>query len=369
MIREFKVRNFMNFRDELVFSFANDKNYEFNRDVIENGIIRDSVIVGYNATGKSNLGWALLDITNHLTDNRNTRVPKKLYTNLYTNDPEAHFSYLFQFGEHTVTYIYDKEDIETINREILIIDDKEVIKSSDGTIFVDIPGAETLDIDKKSSKLSLVKYVYRNSIINTEDIYGQIFTEFMGFVDKMLMAASTDRRMYSGFSDKEGKLSNLICELENGVKGLEEFLNDMGIQYELLEREDTEGATIYCKVNGQEIPFVSMCSSGTMSLVFFYYWYKQVDEIKFLYLDEYDAFYHTDLSIKVLKKLIENHNIQVVVSSHNTDIISNELLRPDCYFFMDDNKLIPFYKKTNKALREAHNLQKMYKAGAFDGKN
>ena len=33
---------------------------------------------------------------------------------------------------------------------------------------------------------------------------------------------------------------------------------------------------------------------------------------------------------------------------------------------LKDNEIKPFYKKTGKALREAHNLQKMYKAGAFN---
>lgn len=81
---------------------------------------------------------------------------------------------------------------------------------------------------------------------------------------------------------------------------------------------------------------------------------------------EFDAFYHTDLSKKILMILAEMENMQVVVSSHDTDIISNELLRPDCYFILEDNEIGPFYKRTRKALREARNLQKMYKAGAFN---
>lgn len=56
----------------------------------------------------------------------------------------------------------------------------------------------------------------------------------------------------------------------------------------------------------------------------------------------------------------------VACNSHNTDIISNELLRPDCYFELKDNRISPFCNLTGKALREAHNLQKMYKAGAFN---
>ena len=54
MLAEFRVRNYKNFRDELKFSLEQNKNYEFNQDAVYNGIIKDSVVVGYNASGKTN---------------------------------------------------------------------------------------------------------------------------------------------------------------------------------------------------------------------------------------------------------------------------------------------------------------------------
>lgn len=76
MLAEFKVRNYKNFRDELLFSLESEKNYEFNQEAIHNGIIKDSVIVGYNASGKTNLGWAIMDIIIHLTDKTDKGVKK-----------------------------------------------------------------------------------------------------------------------------------------------------------------------------------------------------------------------------------------------------------------------------------------------------
>lgn len=73
MLQEFKVRNYKNFRDELLFSFRTSKNYEFNRGLIKNGIIKDCLVVGENASGKTNLGYAIFDIIWHLTD----KVKKK----------------------------------------------------------------------------------------------------------------------------------------------------------------------------------------------------------------------------------------------------------------------------------------------------
>ena len=67
-----------------------------------------------------------------------------------------------------------------------------------------------------------------------------------------------------------------------------------------------------------------------------------------------------------MKKVIELQNVQAIVTSHNTDLLSAGLLRPDCIFKLEENKIKSFSELTEKALREAHNLQKMYKAGAFN---
>ena len=58
--------------------------------------------------------------------------------------------------------------------------------------------------------------------------------------------------------------------------------------------------------------------------------------------------------------------VQVFTTTHNTDLMSNDLLRPDCYFLLENNSIKAISELTEKELRQAHNLQKMYKAGAFN---
>ena len=340
MLKEFRVRNFMNFRDELIFSLENKKSYEFNNDLISNGIIEKAAVIGYNASGKSNLGEALLDIANHITDVAKTTVSKGLYTNLYSQDKEAHFSYTFQFDKNEVIYQYDKIDPITVTRERVWINKKEVLRKDNDSVLIDLAGAETVNIDNMNSTISLVRYVYANTALDKSDIYSNTFIKFVEFVKGMLMISATDTRKYAGFTNVQGNMFSLICDLDHGVEDLEKFLHSCEIDYKLVEMEDEEGKNIY--------------------------WHKQCKDIKFMYIDEFDAFYHTDLALSVVKLLIKEKGEQVVVSTHNTDIISNEILRPDCYFELGDNKLLPLYQKTTKALRQAHNLQKMYKAGAFN---
>ena len=95
--------------------------------------------------------------------------------------------------------------------------------------------------------------------------------------------------------------------------------------------------------------------------------YKHFKDVKFLFIDEFDAFYHFELSINIIKHLIEYENMQTVLTSHNTIIADNNLLRPDCYFILKDGALKSFADSTDRELREGHNLGKMLRQGEFNG--
>ena len=61
-----------------------------------------------------------------------------------------------------------------------------------------------------------------------------------------------------------------------------------------------------------------------------------------------------------------NRNTQVILTTHNTNLLSNELIRPDCAYVIDGSKIKSLKKATNKEIREIHNLERLYQAGEFD---
>lgn len=365
MLAEFKVRNYRNFRDELRFSLESGKNYEFNQKAIQNGVIKDAVVLGYNASGKTNLGRAIMDIINHLTDEKRDKGSKVFYSNLYSQDDVVSFAYKFKFDDHILEYAYEKESEEHILRETIKIDGKKVIVNDTDLCYARLKGSETLNLENWDHSMSFVKYVYANTMLDKEEPYCQVFIKFMKFVNRMLWFSSTEGLKAVGLASDGGNLIEKICNLKDGVKNLELLLREMNLPFQLKAKDKGEGINIYCQMGEKEVLFAPLMSSGTRSLVFLFLWYLQRENLSFIFIDEFDAFYHTDLSIAVIRKLMREEHIQTVFTSHNTDIISNEILRPDCYFILDDNAIHPFSELTDKALREAHNLQKMYKAGAF----
>lgn len=364
MLQRFKVRNYKNFRDELIFSFKTVKNYEFNIELIKDGVIKDCLVVGENASGKTNLGYAIFDIIWHLTDKN--RKEMKLYANLYNADRPVEFEYIFQFGTSTLRYCYEKRDVSSIIREQILVDEKKILENDVTGARVLLKGAENLDLEKWDRSISLAKYVYANTVLDKEDSRCKVFYEFMQFVNHMLWFSSTEGNRYMGLTNDKGFLYEAIAGREGAAEELQSFLQDLGISYQLSVKDNGESKNIYCRMGEKEVPLASLVSSGTRSLIFFFFWYMQIEKCSFLYVDEFDAFYHTDLAKAVVRKIIEIPNVQAVITSHNTDLMSNDLLRPDCIFKLEDNKIRPFSDLTDKALREAHNLQKMYKAGAFN---
>ena len=55
------------------------------------------------------------------------------------------------------------------------------------------------------------------------------------------------------------------------------------------------------------------------------------------------------------------------MTSHNTNLMTNRLMRPDCLFILSrSGSLTSLCNATPRELREGHNLEKMYISGEFE---
>ncbi|MBI0431990.1 AAA family ATPase, partial [Pectobacterium parmentieri] len=155
-----------------------------------------------------------------------------------------------------------------------------------------------------------------------------------------------------------------IVEHDN-VKEFENFLNSNGVECKLKEIEGDNGKSIGFDFGEVVIPFYEIASTGTKSLGLFFFWMQRIDQVSLICIDEFDAFYHHELSSNLVS-ILRDSEAQVILTTHNTSIMSNEILRPDCYFVMDKKNISPLNELTDKEIRVAHNLEKIYKAGGFN---
>lgn len=365
MLTKFKVENFKNFKNQFVFNFT-QSNYEFSSEAVKDGVVNKGIVFGHNGCGKSNLGLALFDIVLHLTDKEKMIGRYPVYLNLNSNKKYASFEYDFLFEGQEVVYQYTKFDFQVLRTEKLIINGETVVEYDYTTEkgFSNLDGTQTLRINSPDSKLSKLKFI-RNNAILADNQTNHLFELLMDYVDRMLLFYSLGDNGYQGFELGGESLDDVIVR-SGKLKQFERFLHKAEIQEHLESQEINGKYIILFKYKNGSIPFAQAASRGTHSLELFYFWYLRLTKASFVFIDEYDAFYHFELSEMIVKELLKLHDQQIVLTTHNTDLLSNDLLRPDCYFVMTAESISSLDEKTSKELRKAHNLQKMYKAGAFD---
>lgn len=371
MLKKFTVKNFKAFKELIELDLGSPCSYEFNPEAVNlrEGIISKAIIYGFNGCGKSVLGLAIFDIITHLTDKEkgiNEYIP---YLNL--NNPDlcpAEFEYTFIFNGTELIYRYKKLDVNVILHEELIIGGRNVLTYDfirhEGYCLLE--GAETLKLSSQDSPISRVKYVNSNAIL-TPSNENDVFRLFMSFVENMLMFYSLDVNRYRGFKTGIEKIGSAIVKAGK-TKEFGDYLKENNVDMEIADADsEIDGEKILlAKFRNKYVDFFRVASTGTKSLTLFYYWLLQIELASFVYMDEFDAFYHFELSESIVQLLKKYKDTQIILTTHNTDLLSNDILRPDCYFLLENGKIHPLNQLTEKELRQAHNLQKMFKAGAFN---
>lgn len=364
MIKLFEVSGFKNFKEKIVLDFSDVRDYKFNTGCITNGLIGKTIIYGKNSTGKSNLGLAIFDIVSQLTNKNISTGMYDYYLNANSLKKNAEFHYVFKFDDQIIEYNYMKDEKQTLVYEKLLLNNEMLFEYEFKKKTGYIEGVKALapllnwafiDTD------SILKYVINNTVLDDSHPIRQL----MRFVSNMLWFRSLDENRYIGYKNKSSDYFDFI--FEKGYLGeFEDFLHTSGIEENLKAIRDNDGVKRLYFEGKTPLPFFKVASSGTKALYNFFYWYKTASDVSLMFIDEFDAFYHFELAESIVALLEKMPRTQVILTSHNTNLLSNRIMRPDCYFILTKNKLTSFANATKRELREGHNLEKLYMSGEFN---
>lgn len=364
MIKFFEVTGFKNFKNKIALDFSDVRDYKFNSECVIDGLISKAIIYGKNSTGKSNLGLAIFDIVSHLTSKNVTVGIYDYYLNANSLDNFVEFHYIFKFGDQLVDYNYRKNEKQELVYEKLLLNNKVMFeydfKSNNGNIDGVKEIAPSLNWVFQDTD-SILKYVINNTVL--DDVHP--FRQLMRFVSNMLWFRTLDENRYIGYKSKASDYADFIFEKDN-LAEFERLLHSSGIKENLKAIKDSDGIKRLYFDGKRPLPFFRVASSGTKALYSFFYWYKTAEDVSLMFIDEFDAFYHYELAESIVSILEKMERTQVILTSHNTNLLSNRIMRPDCYFILTENKLTSFANATKRELREGHNLEKLYMSGEFD---
>ena len=379
MLKRFEVENYRNFKNRLVLDFSDVAGYKFNEDCITEGCLGKLIIYGRNATGKSNLCDAIEDVRSMRMSFR-SRPDDVFFLNADSEEKTAFFKYCFQFGENEVVYSYRKaseyqytwERLEVNGETAFDFDvenaafnalDLSLIDANEMNTEVYLEGLMPSEDDEREPMPSFLFWLMNAGVFPPGSVMRKLGTAISGItvVDQSrepYYSRLMSSRIYSILKDKAV------------LKDFEQFLNEMGIQCELeIERLPDDSYQLYFVHDRRRIPFANTASSGTLSLMRLYSRFiaRTIRKPSIIIMDEFDAFYHYEMAENVVRYFKKNMpQTQVIFTTHNTNLMSNHLMRPDCLLILSsDGRITPLMRATSRELREGHNLEKMYIGGEF----
>lgn len=368
MLMNFTVSNYRGFKNSMNLDLTDVREYKFNKECVKNGIINKSILYGKNAVGKTNLGLALMDIRNTILGHVTSKDTDVSYIYADSEDDFARFEYIFLIEDKKVEYMYEKTSPNTFKFESLTIDGKELysyhFNSQEGN-FDGLKRYEELkhlNFIDWNNEISVLRYILSNAKL----FQLKILTQLRDFIKGMVYLRPSDR--FASFLGptlvKDGMIKSIIDN--DLVKNFEVFLKECGIDIPLKVDITPEGEEQLYFNYKRSIKFIDHASSGTKALTSIYIMLKNIDKIKFLFVDEFDSNLYFELAENIIKQLKETEGFQMIATTHNTDLMNNKLMRPDVYFLMIENKITPLANATNRELRMGHNLEKLYQSGEFD---
>lgn len=362
MLKKFTVSNYKNFKDEISLDFSKIGEYSFNADCLSMRLI-----YGRNATGKTNFGRALLDIK-ILLYGMFRNGENSVLINADSQDT-AKFIYEFQFGSDEVVYKYSRFANTELCDEELYINGEAIFKCDFKNSKFDFQGLSIISAETVNTKRYLNKDEMDNEYVlpflrwlinNTAFSDDSVLIQLSKYVRKMDMITVGHDLLYSN--------RNFLENLKNPVylHNFEDFLNLMGIECKLVLKELPDGQVELYFAHKKLVPFYSTASSGTLALTSLYQ--KIVSNPSLIYIDDFAAFYHYEMAEKLICYFKDKYpECQFIMTSHNTNLMTNKIVRPDCLFILSSRgTLTALCDATERELREGHNLEKMYISGEFE---
>lgn len=380
MLRKFEVSNYKTFKDKISLDFGDIGGYQFSTECIYDGYISKMLIYGRNATGKTNLGKALMDIQRLLFGLCKLREDRS-FLNADSVEETAVFSYEFIFDGQKVVYRYGRCSDTTLKWEELEINDELIFSCDfsarqfnfDNLSYIKVETANTeryrLSLDERESddddeiELPFMRWLVNNVALEKNSVLLKMFN----YVRRMVFISAGNHiwprqsKAYDTFFEK--------LEERKGLQEIEQFFNEMGIECQLILRKLPDGQRELYFYHERLVPFFETASSGTLALFDLYRRsVAPMREASFIYLDEFDAFYHYEMAENVIRFFKKRYSkCQIILTSHNTNLMTNRLMRPDCLFILSSfGTLTALCNATERELREGHNLEKMYISGEFE---
>lgn len=373
MLLKVRLKNFKSFKNLTTIDF-NATNYKILRDtnVYNDEILKGSIFVGGNATGKTNIITALRLLLEMLFSDQIVDIESNRC--VFSNEYMIELGYDFYIENNYIKYDISYDVKERILIEKLYLNDEIILDRIGSNAKSEITQTKVYtDLD---NEILMLRTIY----FNTKFIDYEILKKWFEFLSNSVYLDASLRRIAS--NDKKLNLdkyleNNGTDEINNFFKEYEfnqkiEYANESRGNFITLKIGDDSLKEVFFKRSGIEepIPF-EWESLGNRNLVSMLpSFFKVVKNGGMLIIDEFSSAFHNELERLLIRYFMKkSKNSQLFIVSHSTNLLSNSIFRPDQEYAVDfTNEGSIVNRFSNDRPREAQNIEKMYNSGCFGGK-
>lgn len=370
MLTKMYLTNFLSFLSRTEFDFTASKYTILGQtNVFDNTILKGGLFVGPNASGKSNALKGIAFLINMIKGDGESFEQCRCR---FSKQPFVILEYEFIFSSKKVVYKIER-NVKTRNiSEEITIDDILVLKRDGNKGELRIGDSLSTDDNLDNETLFL-----RTASFNTGRFPQEpILRELMNFLQNSYYIDGYNR------GASWGRSITKYAE-EHGVKKINKYLQDFNYDFFLEYGSEStgEGATISVGSNEKIVffkrksfPFPSVFYDESQGNQVFADMLPNLISVLenpgMLIFDEFGNSLHNKLAEKIVKFFMKNANkSQLFITSHDTNLISNSVFRPDQINLItfNDAKGSKVTRISKFKPREAQNLEKMYLGGMFEG--
>ncbi len=412
MIKEFSFGNYRSFKEIQSLNMTASKINELaeNNTILLNdkqSLLKSKAIYGANASGKSNIVKALVCfikvIKNSVKDEKILDLIETFKLSDETENEPSFFQLIFELDNTQFRYGFELTDKE-IKSEWLygIPNEREVcFFVREGNVIKDI---SKINFEEGHKLLSLYNDSEgENEVFRSNSLFLSAVAAMNGKLSKQISNAISSITVLTGLQDKQlynisgpnlkdaatrNKITDFLKIADLGINSLdlievvtENMLKDIPAEY--IKKMDKENKmdllfSIHDKFNAKKekigetnLQFLSSQSEGTLKMFeISTFLMNAIEKGETLVIDEFDARLHPLISKRIVELFNSagNKSAQLIFVTHDTNLLSADLLRRDQIDFVEKDKygeshlysLVQF-----KGIRNTASFEKDYVKGKY----
>lgn len=373
MLTKMYLTNFLSFSQKTEFDFiASKSSILSNTNTFENNLLKGALFIGANASGKSNALKGIGLLINLINGLNLKGISLGNYRCFFAKSPITKIEYEFIIEGKKINYEISFDVQKKEMQESLLLENASILfrSGSHGELHIGDSSIEENDLDANTLFL-------RTASFNT----GRFPQEP---ILRSLMNYLLNSKYIDGYNQSAilGMAISKYAE-ENGVEKINSYLSEFNYGFSIEYGEESQGEglhilvgsnnkSIFFKRNSYPIPniFIYESQGNQVFADLLPQLIGTIEQPGMLVIDEFGNSFHNRLAEKIIRFFMEKaQNSQLFITSHDTNLISNSVFRPDqinVITFEGKNgskvKRVSQYKP-----REAQNLEKMYLGGMFEG--